>query len=254
MWWWSDTDGLNVVSSFPRFLLLSLLLSLPPLLLLSSTTHTHTHTYSLPALHGGGGLGQANFTEAPPFTFCPTFGEGDELGNVYGPEAILKTRAHVGSSERVRRVLRRAMAGLPISESVERRGCHYCTHPAFALLPTPSSTRLWAHRFARARQAGVEAGGGARASQVWSTEDSGRVGVSSYVRCKATNKRAPLSLPTQHTHSLTQPSVSSVDPSRHVTASTLPPPTRSATPSDQTATLTGSLHGSTTCFRILRMS
>ena len=67
------------------------------------------------ALHGGGGLGPANFSEAAPFVFCPTFGDGDELGNVYGPEAILKTRAHVGSSERVRRVLRRAMAGLPIS-------------------------------------------------------------------------------------------------------------------------------------------
>ena len=68
------------------------------------------------ALHGGGGLGPANFSEAAPFTFCPTFGDGDELGNVYGPDAILKTRAHLGSSERVRRVLRRAMAGLPISE------------------------------------------------------------------------------------------------------------------------------------------
>jgi len=72
--------------------------------------------YEQTALHGGGGLGPANFSEPAPFTFCPTFGEGDELGNVYGPEAILKTRSHVGSSERIRKVLRRAMAGLPISE------------------------------------------------------------------------------------------------------------------------------------------
>lgn len=81
-------------------------------------THYPPLSLSCPraALHGGGGLGPANFSEPAPFTFCPTFGEGDELGNVYGPEAILKTRAHVGSSERIRKVLRRAMAGLPISE------------------------------------------------------------------------------------------------------------------------------------------
>ena len=59
----------------------------------------------------------ANFSEYAPFTFCPSFGEGDELGNLYGGDSILKTRAHVGSSERVRKVLRRAMAGLPISAS-----------------------------------------------------------------------------------------------------------------------------------------
>lgn len=96
---------------------------------LRSCPRPNTHTYTqltcslslashITALHGGGGLGPANFSEAAPFTFCPTFGDGDELGNVYGPDAILKTRAHLGSSERVRRVLRRAMAGLPISECV----------------------------------------------------------------------------------------------------------------------------------------
>ena len=58
----------------------------------------------------------SNFSEPPPFTFCPTFGDGDELGNLYGPDSILRTRAHLGSSERIRKVIRRAMSGLPISQ------------------------------------------------------------------------------------------------------------------------------------------
>lgn len=89
------------------------------------------------ALHGGGGLGPANFSEPAPFTFCPTFGEGDELGNVYGPEAILKTRAHVGSSERIRKVLRRAMAGLPISEFL-----NFFWTPSVLRIACPSVWRL----------------------------------------------------------------------------------------------------------------
>lgn len=69
--------------------------------------------------HGGtGGYGPANFSEPPPFTFCPTFGATDELGNVYGQEAILKTRLHVGNTERVRKVIKRAMAGLPVTIGV----------------------------------------------------------------------------------------------------------------------------------------
>ncbi|KAM0791280.1 hypothetical protein ACM66B_005754 [Microbotryomycetes sp. NB124-2] len=69
--------------------------------------------------HGGtGGYGPANFSEPPPFTFCPTFGASDELGNVYGQEAILKTRLHVGNTERVRKVIKRAMAGLPVTIGV----------------------------------------------------------------------------------------------------------------------------------------
>lgn len=60
----------------------------------------------------------ANFSQSPPFTFCPTFGSGDELANLYGPEAILKSRTHLGSVDRVRRVIKRAMAGLPITIGV----------------------------------------------------------------------------------------------------------------------------------------
>lgn len=69
--------------------------------------------------HGGtGGIGPANFSEPPPFTFCPTFGPQDELGNVYGQNSIMKTRAHVGSSDRIKKVIKRAMAGLPITIGV----------------------------------------------------------------------------------------------------------------------------------------
>lgn len=101
------------------------------------------------ALHGGGGTGPANFSEAPPFTFCPTFGEGDELGNVYGPEAILKTRSHVGSSERVRRVLRRAMAGLPITIGVlggSVSSCHGLDATTAHPLGNPIGPNCYPHR------------------------------------------------------------------------------------------------------------
>ena len=59
----------------------------------------------------------ANFSDLPPFTFCPTHSDSDELTQLYGSDALLKTRHHVGSSDRIRKVIRRAMAGLPISAS-----------------------------------------------------------------------------------------------------------------------------------------
>lgn len=70
------------------------------------------------ALAGGDYSVGANFSEAAPFTFCPTFGISDELAAVYGEEAIMKTRAHVGSSQRVKKVIKRALSGLPITIAV----------------------------------------------------------------------------------------------------------------------------------------
>ncbi|GAA5894320.1 SGNH/GDSL hydrolase family protein [Sporobolomyces salmoneus] len=100
--------------------------------------------------HGGnGGYGPANFSEPPPFTFCPTFGPGDELGSVYGRESILKTRAHVGSSERVRRVIKRAMAGLPITIGVlggSVSSCHGLDATQAHPLGNPIGPNCYPHR------------------------------------------------------------------------------------------------------------
>ena len=100
--------------------------------------------------HGGtGGYGPANFSEPPPFTFCPTFGAGDELGNVYGAEAIMKTRAHVGSSERIKKVIKRAMAGLPITIGVlggSVSSCHGLDTTQAHPLGNPIGPNCYPHR------------------------------------------------------------------------------------------------------------
>lgn len=103
-------------------------------------------------LHGNPraeGFGPANFSEAAPFTFCPTFGPGDELGNVYGPEAVMKTRAHTGSSERVRKVIKRAMAGLPVTVGViggSVSSCHGLDGNAAHPLGNPIGASCYPHR------------------------------------------------------------------------------------------------------------
>lgn len=100
--------------------------------------------------HGGtGGYGPANFSEPPPFTFCPTFGPTDELGTVYGRESILKTHAHVGSSERIRKVIKRAMAGLPITIGVlggSVSSCHGLDATQAHPLGNPTGPNCYPHR------------------------------------------------------------------------------------------------------------
>lgn len=94
-------------------------------------------------------MGPANFSDAPPFTFCPTYGLGDELGTVYGQDAIMKTRAHVGSSERVRKVIRRAMAGLPITIGVlggSVSSCHGLDATMAHPLGNPIGPNCYPHR------------------------------------------------------------------------------------------------------------
>ena len=53
-----------------------------------------------------------------PFAFCPAYGEGDEVGKKYGALALTKTRLHLGSGARIRRVVNKAMSGLPVTISV----------------------------------------------------------------------------------------------------------------------------------------
>ncbi|KAG6864289.1 hypothetical protein C0991_010785 [Blastosporella zonata] len=53
-----------------------------------------------------------------PFDFCPVYGPGDELGLKYGAQALSKTRMHLGSGERIHRVLNRALSGQPVTISI----------------------------------------------------------------------------------------------------------------------------------------
>ncbi|KAF5373406.1 hypothetical protein D9615_009515 [Tricholomella constricta] len=60
----------------------------------------------------------ASDAEPNPFAFCPVYGPGDEIGAKYGAQMLSKTRMHVGSSERMQRVLNRALAGQPVTISI----------------------------------------------------------------------------------------------------------------------------------------
>lgn len=53
-----------------------------------------------------------------PFSFCPNFGPDDVLGKKYGAVTLSKSRFHLGSGERIQRVLNRALAGQPVTISV----------------------------------------------------------------------------------------------------------------------------------------
>ncbi|KEI37757.1 uncharacterized protein L969DRAFT_89727 [Mixia osmundae IAM 14324] len=113
--------------------------------------HLRAKTRTRSALGGGSvsSVTPANFTEAPPFTFCPTFGESDEIGQLYGSESLMKTRAHVGSSDRVRKVIRRAMAGLPITIGVlggSISACHGLDATQAHPLGNPVGPNCYPHR------------------------------------------------------------------------------------------------------------
>ncbi|GLB39637.1 putative capsular associated protein [Lyophyllum shimeji] len=60
----------------------------------------------------------ASDTEPNPFVFCPVYGPGDEIGAKYGAQALSKSRMHLGSGERIQRVLHRALAGQPVTISI----------------------------------------------------------------------------------------------------------------------------------------
>jgi hypothetical protein len=53
-----------------------------------------------------------------PFLFCPNYGPDDELGTKYGAVALSKSRFHLGSGDRIQRVLNRALAGQPVTISI----------------------------------------------------------------------------------------------------------------------------------------
>jgi hypothetical protein len=53
-----------------------------------------------------------------PFTFCPTFGEGDELSRKYGSLTVSQSWLHLGSGARVQKVVHKALLGQPVTISV----------------------------------------------------------------------------------------------------------------------------------------
>ncbi|KAH8928129.1 hypothetical protein BT69DRAFT_1257733 [Atractiella rhizophila] len=102
---------------------------------------------------GGGGYAPVNFSDpavtTPPFTFCPSYSSTDEIGNIYGPEAIFRTRAHVGSTERVKRLIKRAMGGLPITIGIlggSVSACHGLDATVAHPLGNPIGPNCYPHR------------------------------------------------------------------------------------------------------------
>ncbi|KAG5641250.1 hypothetical protein DXG03_005665 [Asterophora parasitica] len=90
-------------------------------------TFTHyvlpnTHSTPIRSRSASANLKAKNYLNASdadnPFSFCPVYGPGDELGARYGAQVLSKSRMHIGSSERIQRVLNRALAGQPVTISI----------------------------------------------------------------------------------------------------------------------------------------
>lgn len=71
-----------------------------------------------------------------PFSFCPVYGPGDPLVEKYDAHALARSKLHLGSGARVQRVIRKALAGLPVTisvlggsgESLSSWGAHILIH------------------------------------------------------------------------------------------------------------------------------
>lgn len=48
--------------------------------------------------------------------FCPGYGHDDQLSQKYGRSALIRTRAHSGSSKRIHKLIAKALSGEPISQ------------------------------------------------------------------------------------------------------------------------------------------
>lgn len=66
--------------------------------------------------------------QTSPFAFCPPYGPGDALAAQYGAQMLSKTRMHLGSGDRVQRVINRALAGQPVTISIIGGSGVYVTH------------------------------------------------------------------------------------------------------------------------------
>ncbi|TXT03892.1 hypothetical protein VHUM_04315 [Vanrija humicola] len=77
------------------------------------THHTHDPTFIIPRDYLNNSA-----TDRAPFDFCPVFGPGDAIAARRGQFELLRSRLHLGTGNRVQRVLRKAMSGMPITISV----------------------------------------------------------------------------------------------------------------------------------------
>ena len=83
-----------------------------------------------------------------PFAFCPAYGEGDEVGKKYGALALTRTRLHLGSGARIRRVVSKAMSGLPVTISVIGGSGALMSHFALSSFRPPNlpvALPFWKH-------------------------------------------------------------------------------------------------------------
>lgn len=91
-------------------------------------TFTHyvlptTHTEHVLPIYSSADLESKNYLNASeagpnPFSFCPAYGPGDEIGAKYGASVLSKSRMNLGSGARIQRVLNRALAGQPVTISI----------------------------------------------------------------------------------------------------------------------------------------
>ncbi|KAF8523701.1 hypothetical protein BU17DRAFT_43654 [Hysterangium stoloniferum] len=83
---------------------------------------------------------------AVPFDFCPLYGPGDPLAEKYGSHALSKSKLHVGSGARVHKVIRKALAGLPVTISVlggSVSACHGAGNEPISPICYPSLFFQW---------------------------------------------------------------------------------------------------------------
>lgn len=77
------------------------------------THHVHDPTFIIPRDYLN-----SSATDPAPFDFCPVFGPGDAIAARRGQFELLRSRLHLGTGNRVQRVLRKAMSGMPVTISV----------------------------------------------------------------------------------------------------------------------------------------
>lgn len=53
-----------------------------------------------------------------PFEFCPSYSDGDVLGEKYGTLTLSQSRSNLGTGARVQRLLHKALAGQPVTISI----------------------------------------------------------------------------------------------------------------------------------------
>jgi hypothetical protein len=103
---WMVLFAIAAVLAFTHFVLLS-----------SSGPTTSQPAYSNSHLESKNYFNVTNLGPNP-FEFCPSYSEGDELGDKYGTLTLSQSRSHLGTGARVQRLLHKALAGQPVTISI----------------------------------------------------------------------------------------------------------------------------------------